>query len=332
MLRVLFLSGFLFFCLSVWQTALAAKPKLLIISSYHSEYAWEAGYRLGITEVLQDDYQLEYFQMNTKRLPPSLYSQRAALAWDAYIKHKPKLVFLGDDNAIKYLGSHFERITQTPVVYVGLNRDPRDYNIYPAQHLTGVLERPLLNKSLKLIPRLLKQPKKILVLFDSGNTALSAIKALFQNRTTILLDGILVEAKLIGEWDLWQHTIKQTQNSDYDALLIGLYHTLVDKQGEHVSDEKVIRWTVKNTAIPPFCLWSFSIAADKAIGGWVQDPRMEGRRAAEIALNILRDGVSPSDIEPTPTGYGQLMFSRSQLKKYAITLPSDLAQQAQFID
>lgn len=332
MFKILYLCGILCLSLMASNTLLAAKSTVLIISSYHAEYAWEAGYRAGIAEVLAPHYQLNYFQMNTKRLPPTMYAQRAGLAWDAYLKHKPVLVFLGDDNAVKYLGPRFESVAQTPVVYLGLNRDPSDYNVYPAKHLTGVLERPLLDKSLQLIPRLLPQPKKVLVLFDASNTSMSAIKSMFHSRTSILLDDMLVEVKLIGEWALWQQTIKTAESSGYDALLLGLYHTLVDQDGEHVNDDKVIRWTVSNTALPAFCLWDFSIAADQALGGWVQSPRLEGHKAAEIALQILHDGISPAAIKPAPTGYGKLKFSRAQLRKYAIQLPEDLAKQAQFVD
>ncbi len=64
----------LFLCL--WS-ANALGSAVLLIESYHSEFAWDKSYIRGIEKQLSDDVVLHKFQMDTKRLPKSEYEQSA---------------------------------------------------------------------------------------------------------------------------------------------------------------------------------------------------------------------------------------------------------------
>ena len=92
---------------------LLGKQKILIIESYHSEYSWDQSYIQGIKSVFKDDFELLYFQMNTKRLPKTAYEERANKAWEHFQKTKPDLVILGDDNALNYLSLRFSKNRNT---------------------------------------------------------------------------------------------------------------------------------------------------------------------------------------------------------------------------
>lgn len=309
----------------------AAKPTVLIIESYHQGYAWDRDYVQGIHEILAKQCQLSRFEMDTKRLPKARHPAQADLAWAQYQALQPTLVILGDDNAIQYLGPRFAQ-TDTPVVYLGLNRNPNAYQIHHARNITGVLERPLFKRSVTLIRHVLRPaPKKILILFDSGTTSQAAKTETFGGRARITVSGSLVEVKLIGDWATWRKTVTEAKQNGYDAMIIGLYHTLVDASGHHVAADEVMAWTSRHATVPPFGFWDFAVGRDKTIGGLVLDGRSEGRRAGELAKQILA-GKPPAEISQRVTGYGSLTFSHAQLAKHRIDLPSKLAAITRFVE
>ncbi|MFH2093643.1 MAG: sugar ABC transporter, partial [Pseudomonadota bacterium] len=185
----------------------AAKSTILVIESYHAEYAWDASYKEGLEEVLGQTYNMEYFEMDTKRIPADQYEKRADLAFKKYQKLNPVMVILGDDNALKLLGPKLS-LTKTPVVYLGVNQNPRNYNMFGPENITGVLERPLMKRSILFLKELLNPaPKKILILFDNGTTSQSSVEQVFKGKDTTSIAGIKTDLKLIGNLDVWKETV-----------------------------------------------------------------------------------------------------------------------------
>ncbi len=151
-LSILFVS----FC----ATSAFAKETILVIESYHAEYAWDKDFNRGIEKVIGDQYNIVNFYMDTKRVAKSEYANRAEAAWAKYKQVKPSLVILADDNALKLLGKRFES-EPTLVVYLGINGSPRNYISLKSKNITGVIERPLLKRSLVTLSSILKPaPKK----------------------------------------------------------------------------------------------------------------------------------------------------------------------------
>lgn len=309
-----------------------ANDKILIVESYHEEYDWDRSYKEGIKEKLGNDYELISFQMDTKRVPESQYENKANEAFEIFRSIKPALVILGDDNALKYLGPKLAD-TSVPVVYLGINRNPQDYLTNGTLNFTGVLERPLLKRSVYTLTRILgPQMKKVLVLFDSGTTSKASIEHVFKGRTQVELSGIIVDLKLIGNWDVWKETVVDARKNGYDALFVGLYHTIFDQTGKHVNANNVLNWTNENTPVPHFGFWDFSVGQDKTIGGLVLYGKQQGLAAGEIALRILAFDKKPNDIIPKIAERGRYLFSKNQLEKYQLQLPGDLIAEANYIN
>ena len=309
----------------------AQEKTVLLIESYHAEYPWDASYKIGLQDVLSDQYPLVCFEMDTKRLPKSEHKKSAQMAWDKYTKVRPALVILGDDNALKYLAPKFLE-TNTSVVYLGINRNPGDYGIPPKANITGVLERPLLKRSVASLKTILQpSPQKILLLFDDGTTSQSSVAEAFKGRTTLPVHGIMVQLRRIGKLDIWKKTVLDTKKQGFDAIVIGLYHTLTDKEGKHADAEELLKWTVQNTPVPPFAFWDFTVGPDKAIGGFVLFGKTQGEAAEKMAMKIL-SGTPPGKIRPRIPEMGRFLFSKSQLKKWGLSLPSDVAAKAAYTE
>lgn len=328
-LLLLIVAGFTYFLVDM---GFNGETKILVVESYHQGYEWDKSYTQGLEEVLGQDYELSFFQMDTKRIPADEYEAKADEAFAEYKKYKPSLVVLGDDNALKFVGPKLLD-TNTPVVFLGVNRNPSDYLGPRASEFTGVLERPLLKRSIYTLKRIIGNDlEKVLVMFDSGTTSRASLAHVFKGESSITMSEIKIDLKLIGSWNLWQKTVLDAKKNGYDAIIVGLYHTIFDQDNVHVDGDKVLKWTSNNTPVPPFGFWDFTVGFDKTIGGLVLYGKQQGIAAGEIAKRILAFDKKPEDIHPKIAERGRYLFSQAHLDKYNLTLPNDLRYESEFVD
>jgi len=306
----------------------AGERDILVIESYHATYPWDSSYKQGLEEVLGSEYDLTFFELNTKRIPLKEHSKMVELAWRKYLSLKPKLVILGDDNALKYLGSRFVK-TKTKVVYLGINDNPRKYSVTGYENISGVLERPLLKRSLLYLAKLLPV-QKALVLFDSGTTAKATFKEVFLSRKSQFIRDIKVDIKLIDTYDTWKKNILGAKKQGYDIVIVGLYHTIKNDLKQHVSADEILDWTSKNTEIPPFAFWDFSVGLDKTIGGYVLFGKEQGIAAGKIALKMLTNSKHGL-IMPITAPTGRFLFSKSQLEKWKLHPEKSIKSKIEYI-
>lgn len=99
----------------------------------------------------------------------------------------------------------------------------------------------------------------------------------------------------------------------------------------HLDSTFSINWVSKQSPLPLFSLWDFSVGSNKAIGGLVMTGYSQGSAAAKIAKDIL-SGISPENILPIIPEKGQFIYSKKQLKKWNIKLPTEINLNAKFID
>ncbi|MCX7127169.1 ABC transporter substrate binding protein [Aeromonas sp.] len=293
---------------------------ILVISSYHPEFLWDKSYNKGLLDGLDGEHQISHFYMDTKRYQREEFDDIAQRAITFYLKSKPDLVVLGDDNAINYLANEIAALG-TPVVFLGMNENPRLKGFVGHPKITGVLERPLLKRNISEISQLMGELDKALVLFDSSNVALTAIEDEFKTQTQLRVGQTLVNSQLIGDYDLWQEAVLNAKKNGYQAIFLGLYHTLVDDQGKHVDEQTVLAWTSANSPLPLFCFWEFTVGKGMAIGGLVLDGNDQGHQAAALINSILA-GTLPRTLSPRAALRGEYVFSKSELARWQLTVPN----------
>jgi len=310
--------------------ALAEENKVLIIESYHATFPWDASYLEGITEILSKGHTLNTFEMDTKRLPADQFQKQADAAWAVYQKDQPNLVIIGDDNALKFLGPQFAK-TQTPVVYLGINNNPRAYGVANLPNFTGVLERPLIKRSMQQISSIIPM-KNVLVVFDDSTTAQVVKSEIFRSKEKLALGSIQIDLKLIGQFDAIKTLIEQEKNNKtYDAVFIGLYHTVKNSDQSRVPANDVLEWVAQHSPVPLFAFWDFSVGNNKAAGGYVLFGKEQGLMAGELALKML--GKSKDEVIPPALGKkGRYLFSKGQLSKWNIKLPENIKKTATLLD
>lgn len=316
----------LLFCLFI-SCALKAES-ILVVESYDASYAWDISYKKGLIEVLGERFDFHFFEMDTKRIPKEQFQSKADEAWQLYLNLKPTLVVLADDNALEWLAPRFLQ-TDTPVVYLGINNNPREYGVTEAANFSGVLERPLLKRSVLMLNKFMAV-KKVLVLFDDSKTSEVIVDDIFYGKSRVTVGGIVLDIKRAQDFREWQELVLTAKAKQYDALVSGLYHTLHDENGEHCAGEMVIQWTSDNTQIPSFGFWDFSIGKNKNVGGYVVSGYKEGKQAGRIALAML-EGKNVR-VRTQSDAQGEFVFSRSQLRKWGLTLPPYIRQTAKFVE
>lgn len=298
-----------------------------IIHSYHKEYAWEQSLTEGLLQSLPRGAAIRHFYLDTKRTPQAEHRARADAVWEEIRAAAWSLIILCDDNAAKYLGPRLKN-GPTPVVYLGINRNPRDYGLFPAPNMTGVLERPLLKRSLHSMCKLVNtDDTKVLILFDSDATSDAVVHEAFEGKSRLNLGKVQVELKQFSLLDNWREALLNAKAEGFDTVYIGLYHTLRDSAGKHVPEDEVLAWANANTPVPIFAFWDFAVGKGKTIGGHVLSAFDQGQAAGKIACRILA-GTPPSAILPQTAQAGTYTFSAFELDRFGIKLPDAIRAQA----
>lgn len=305
--------------------------KVVVIESYHQGYLWDKQYYQAILDNLTPQHEVSYFEMDTKRIPKNQYAAQADRAWQFIEQQKPQLVILADDNAVNFLHQRLD-ISQIPVVYLGVNMNPREYQLNEHKLFTGVLERPLLRRSLILIHRLLpkSEHRKILVMFDQSNTSKLAADYISKQQSSMLSD-IEVNVVQLNRLEEWQQQVLTAKEQGFTAIVIALYQTVRDEGNRSVDAEQLLKWIAENTPVPNFGFWGFSVSADGNIGGYVLDGYHHGTIAAKMAAKILT-GEKPEDIFPVTDDLGTYMFSRQGVEKWQLNLPKEIEKQTLWMD
>lgn len=320
--------------LLIWLALLSAtahaQKSLLLVESYDSDFAWDNTYRQAIIKALGPGYQLATFEMDTKHLPKEQHAAMADRAWAKYLESSPDLVLLADDAALALLARRFAE-TKTPVVYLGINNNPRAYIPAQASNFTGVLERPLLKRAIASITKILPASKKILLLFDDDVTSRIILQELFSGKPFQTIAGVQVEIVLARDFSEWQNALRRA-NKSHSACIIGLYQALTDDNQRSIPESAVMNWSVSHASIPLFSFWDFAVGADKTAGGLVFSGEDMGTQAAMLIKRILEERTPPSSITPVFNNAGKYVFSKRQLQRWRIALPPEIASQATFVE
>jgi ABC-type uncharacterized transport system substrate-binding protein len=307
------------------------RHKVLLVNSYQQDYIWVHRHNEALRRGLAPNVDLTVFDMDTKRLPVEKHPERVRLALKIFADVKPELVILSDDNALKYLG---KAITSqgTPVVYLGINANPREYFPSDTALATGVLERPLLKRSIAFIKEIMGNDfRRCLVLFDDSNTSQVIFHEVFNDKNEHTILGVQTDVLLTNEWSRWIDSVANAESNGYDAVITGLFYTLRDEDGAILNGDEALHRTTAACKVPIFGFWDNSIGPNATIGGLVLAAAPQGRLAASIVMRIL-NGTPAAEIPPCTAEQGVFLFSRSGLDKWGLKLTKRIAEEARFTD
>lgn len=306
------------------------KPKVLVVESYHKTFPWDLGYTRGIRETLAEDFELFFFRMDTKRLPKNLYQKQADKAIEAYNNLQPQAVILGDDNALRLVGTQLVPM-KANVVYLGINNNPRAYGIKDFSRLTGVLERPLLKRSL-LEMKAFVEMKAALAMFDNSVTSTIIRSEILGEEHFLKAHNTSLYYRQYVTFEEWKQAVIDSNKEGFQALFVGLYQHLQAKDGSFVPELEVIEWTSKHSQIPVFAFWDFAIGPKMAAGGYVLKGIDQGRAAGILVKKLLNRVDTSRSLPPKNINSGHYVFSRSEVKRWSMRPPKSLNTKIEWLN
>ncbi|MGD0784965.1 MAG: ABC transporter substrate binding protein [Sedimentisphaerales bacterium] len=302
-----------------------AKPivksmKVLIVHSYDPDYFWVQRITSGIMKELADmPVEVKMFYMDTKRKSNEASMVTAGNeAAEVVTQWKPDIVIASDDPAQKYFVSRYVGDNNLPVVFCGVNNDAKDYG-YPASNVTGVLERPHFEETLKFLAVLRPGFKRIAIISEDPLTA--ELDPRFMRTAPPPFE--VQSYTTCKSFDEWQKALKDAQDKA-DAIGVCTY-CLIKRTGtnENMPPAEIMRWTLDNSALPVIGFLDFVIE-DGALCGVVESAEEQGLRAGQIAKAIL-GGKKPSEFPIVEGGvHGRKMLNIDTAQKLGIAVPDSL--------
>jgi ABC-type uncharacterized transport system substrate-binding protein len=300
----------------------AATSRVLVVHSYHDDYEWTQSVQEGLELGFKDKpVTMKVFYMDTKRNPSQKEIQQAGQKATQIEKDwNPDIVLASDDNAQKYFAQKLAGTHNAPaVVFCGVNADPEDYG-YPAENVTGVLERPHIKESLTLLLRICPNVKNIAVLTDDSKTSSEHIKQMKS------LDLPIKVAKYYQPSTLeeWKTALAEIQK-DNNAIALYSWHTVKDNNGHVVNPHKIIKWTQENNSLPStgFMAYNNTLCCVSHSG------TEQGYAASQMTLQIMQ-GAKPKDIPIKVNLRGQVLFNLDIAEKLNIDIPYEILRLGQY--
>jgi len=306
--------------------AAQAGQKVLLIFSYHPEYSWVIEETRGVEDVLKDKgITIEKFYLDTKRNTTTEWKEEVAgNAVKKIEEFNPDLVMVFDDNACELVAKKYINKT-LPLVFCGMNGEPENYG-FPAENITGVVERPHLRESMGLLKRLVPNAKKCVLLSDNSPTSEKFMAQI--KKTTLPIDIYAVYTT--NDFNAWKTKLGDVQ-SKVDAIGLFVYHTIKEKDEEvSLPAEEVLRWTLQNSQIPEFTFLDFTVR-DGALCGVVMSGYVQGKTAAKMALTILA-GASPANIPIRAPQEGIPMVNKRRAEELNIRIPQDVLKEVEVVE
>jgi len=297
----------------------------LMINSYHVGHDGSDLRVHGFKERFPQDHQLHELYMDTKRKSSSEFNAIAENVWATYQRLKPNVVVLNDDNALRLLGARISS-TGTPVVFMGINHNPRLYfsGVIP-QNVVGILERhlivPLVRYFTTFVPM---KNKRVLILFDESKTSDAIIDVSLHGKERLNVSGVTVD---IQKHALADDYINAAINAsmDYDFTVLDTFYTLKTSTGSIVTSDEILSAINHSSKIPMFGVTDYAVGDNAAVGAMAMSMEKHGADAAELTERILDSDNFRSHYQTTKSDI--FVFNKSMLDRYKLILPPELIDQ-----
>jgi len=280
-----------------------AECTVLVVHSYHPEYAWVQELSAGIERALTPaGVHVETFYLDTKRRTDEQWKKQAGDSAVAVVNRlQPDAVIACDDNAQQFFAGRFVD-SSLPIVFCGVNADPARYG-YPSRNITGIIERPHLDSTVGFA-RELFPVRRIALLSSDDPTSEAALNFLRQQTHSFTV----TEYRLVHSFADWKRAIGELSDQ-VDAIGIFTYHTLTDSGSERsLPPEKVMAWTAAHVTVPTLGFFDFGIR-DGLLLGVTGSGHENGERAAQYVLQILQ-GVPPAMLPVVRAEVGTRVLNR----------------------
>ena len=304
------------------------KPRLLVLHSYDTGYAWTRDVDVGIRRVLKEknEYSVRWFYMDTKRHPWKEYKVNAGKAVTKLVESwQPTVVIAVDDDAQEYAMKHFVNRPDVAIVFSGVSDSLEHYRYHDARNVTGILERKpfaALKETLLLIAGSTKRSGPVRIMFI-GDTSESVRNDEKDFRKFDWGPIEVLDSHLPKTFDEWKSAVDFAGKNNVDFIITANYRKIQRSKDELtlVPVREIIGWTEANSRVPVIGTNVFFIddGGMLAIG---TSPYEQGEVAATMASRILQKDAAANEIPKQSTRQFVVGMRESGVKKWNISLPS----------
>ena len=301
--------------------ALAA-PRVLLLNSYHPQFAWAAQLTRGVQEGLagripEESLHIEFLDGRRMVDDPTYQRELKALLKHKYARFRPDIVISSDDYAYDLLLNARDELfgPDTPVVFCGVNVFDAA-RLKGKRHFTGLLEGMDIEDNISLIQRLQPDVERIVMLAD--RTTFGARMAGEARRLQARRNAGGEAGPRLELWDdftlptLWQRLEQLPPRSA--VLMLAIHRT---RDGSYFSFAEHLPLVSRHARAPVYGMWGALMIGNGALGGMMNDPHQHGHAAAGIALRILAG--TPADAIPIqPRSQFTPQFDARQLQRFHI--------------
>lgn len=306
-----------------------ARATVLVVQSYSKAYPWSRQLNQGLEEALKGSgASVKTFYMDAKAHgDEASLTQKAKEALAVIEREKPLVVVTCDDAAQEYLAVPYLKGRDAPqVIFCGVNAPLKKYG-YPMANISGVHERLYVRDSLGLLKKLDAGIETATLLTDGSETSAYVVEDMRDDLRRkgafpMRIKSVSV-AKTFQEWKL----AVQRNQTRTDALLVALYHTLVDEQtGQVVPADEVMAWTSANNKLPTAGLVDFS-ANHGLLCGVLESGHEQGYLAGGMVRQILA-GTPAGQLPVRLNKRGVVSLNLKTAKDLNLAIPYPLIESA----
>ncbi|MBF0100971.1 MAG: PAS domain S-box protein [Desulfobacterales bacterium] len=296
--------------------------RILVLQSYHADFAWTEDIMKGVHKVFDDqeqkvEYYIEY--MDTKRFPKQLSTDDIAFLQEHLTKKyrdlPPQIIISVDDDALHFLMDRHEIIFPTiPVVFCGVNNPVDENKIAGCKFITGVMEVLDRNQTIDAALSIHPNAKKLAVITDTTTNGIgnrSILKELAKSYTGRIEFVFLDEDGTGITLD-----VLRTRLSNLDDNTIVYYADFFRDKDGFLDQQIVMPLLSRESSRPIYSPYSFIFGLG-TVGGKLNSALFQGEAAAQIALRILQ-GTAPSQIPVIKESINRFMFDHRQMDRWGI--------------
>jgi hypothetical protein len=302
------------------------RPRLLIIHSHGSETAQIRTINRGLRDELRSKthFSIRWYYSGLDTMASKQLAEAESLRVRKLVSAlQPNVILAVGDEAQEYVSRHYANDSRIKIVYCAVHEDVVPYGLDHAANATGTLMIPPLDALRDVLMEIshqlgLARPLRVFHVGDKSDDVKDDGTYMAGNDWG---DVNFIGNEYVGTFEDWKAAVGRAAKRA-DVILTSDYQDLSRSSTDQtlVPGREVVDWTVSHAAVPVVgtrsqYVWDGGMLA---VGASTYE---QGREAGAIAISLLEQHVSPSDIPArTPKGF-VVAANESRLRERNLHLP-----------
>jgi len=303
--------------LALWFAVIpiaASAASCLYINSYHKGYDWSDRMQGAFNEAIKHQCSVSYHYLDAKHQPIDKLKAKGMEIANLIPLSQPDIVIAADDAASQYVVQPYLRNSRVPVVYIGVNWDPRPFG-YPMDNATGMTEMWPVEQVLSIVEETTGSVKTLAMVTKDGiqEHRNAQVIAMFLQQK-----GITFTPYFVNTFAEWQSAVVKAQQAD--VIYLGTFQAIRDwnvEQAQRWMQQENHRLTLASQDFMlPYVMFSLSKSPEE-FAHWASE-----------AVSAILSGTQPWQIPIIPNQQLNYRYNPTLLSKAGFHLPDRILRRA----